>query len=327
MGALAKCGVWGYCAGLVIVGYRWVGWAHARRETHPNYPRFGVLYTAALLGILFTLTQFVVRYVLRPVAGMLVVKKAKWSPEVHEVKLRRFGSASFKALFFSVFTSYTYWTVLGDASWLPPAMFGKGSTQNCWGVGNAGDTQAPPGDAFTFYYQIAIAYHCSELAFQIIFELDKPDFTEMMIHHSTTCFLLIVSFFMNYVRVGSLVLFLHDISDIPVYFTKMFVDTPYKIVTFIFYLGMLVSWGYLRLYVFPAYVIRSVLYETTEEISVQGNLIQCYGFSAALSLLLCLHVYWYFKFLQMGWVFLGKGETRDLQANISSMDMRGKKRE
>jgi len=161
----------------------------------------------------------------------------------------------------------------------------------------------------------------SELAFQIVYEREKPDFVEMFTHHVTTCFLLFASFLANFVRIGTLVLFVHYVSDIPVYGAKIFVDTRCKIITFFFLLGMLSSWGLLRLYVFPAHIIRSVLFDTAAERANIGDT-PYYTFSVALSLLFFLHVYWYSLFIKMGIQYLGKGQTTDVQANLSAMDLK-----
>lgn len=254
-----------------------------------------------------------------PVARMVIVKKDKWSVKVFESKLVRFGSAIFKFIFFISFSTYSWVYGLADADWMPEVMFGTGNTNKCWGQGNAGDTQQPVGLAITRFYQVALAYHMSELAFQIIYEREKPDFTEMFTHHVTTCFLLFASFYANFVRIGTLVLFVHYVSDIPVYGAKIFVDTSCKITTFVNLLGMLSSWGFLRLYVFPAFIIRSTLMESGLERAILGDLAY-YTFNVALSLLFCLHIYWYSLFLQMGWHYLFKGETKDVVANLSFMD-------
>lgn len=315
-----------YCVFLTILGSQMLTWTAAKRDAKHNYPELSEFMLVLPYTVLFLFLHLLGRRVVQPLARWAVVWKKRWSKDVYEVKLERFCSAVFKAIFFISFTGYSYMAVLREAAWVPPALFGSGSESACWGLGNAGETQESPSVAFKGFYQVAMAYHLSELVFQLMFELSKPDLVEMMVHHSTTCFLIFSSFYMNYMRIGSLVLFLHDFSDIPVYITKILVDTPLSICTFLNYLGMLVSWGYLRLYVFPRFVIQSVIYAGAGEIPVIGEKAWA-GFAAGLSLLLCLHVYWYSKFLQMGWHFLSSGETKDMQANISAMDLKNLKKQ
>jgi len=310
-----------YC---FFVGYTAVSifrWVEVRRLTHPTYPDFSEFGVATLLGFPLMFVQRMSQRLMLPVARMVIVKKDKWSNNVYESKLTRFGSAVFKIIFFTSFSTYAYMYTLAEANWMPRELFGTGSTSNCWGVGNAGDTQEPIGIATKRFYQVALAYHMSELAFQVVYERSKPDFVEMFTHHVTTCFLLFGSFFGNFVRIGALVLFVHYVSDIPGYGAKMFVDTRCKITTFMFLLGILASWGYLRLYVFPVIIIRSVVEESVLERATMGDLAY-YTFCSALSCLVCLHIYWYFLLLRMGYGYIFTGETKDMQANLSSLDVR-----
>ena len=66
---------------------------------------------------------------------------------------------------------------------------------------------------------------------------------------------------MGFVKIGSLVMFLHDWVDIWSPFTKIFVETPYDLLTGF---GAFMTWSiwiYSRLYVYPqvVYTILSVL--------------------------------------------------------------------
>eukprot|EP00427_Karlodinium_veneficum_P041964 CAMPEP_0169264614 /NCGR_PEP_ID=MMETSP1016-20121227/45211_1 /TAXON_ID=342587 /ORGANISM="Karlodinium micrum, Strain CCMP2283" /LENGTH=266 /DNA_ID=CAMNT_0009347971 /DNA_START=185 /DNA_END=985 /DNA_ORIENTATION=- len=253
-----------------------------------------------------------------PVARCAVLKKDQ-TDIVYEKKLLRFGSVTFKFIFTTTLCYLTFENFLKDAEWMPIQMFGKGDIQTCWGHGHLLDTQAPIGIAGTRFYQIAFAYHLSELLLQIVYEPTKPDYVEMFIHHAATIFLVYVSFAANVARIGSLVLFLHYVSDIPVYAAKMFVDTKFKIVTASCLVGMLVSWGYLRLYTFPFVIIMSTLWDTLEDVSFYGGYavsLIWFSCNVALMALLCLHIYWYSLFLKMGWDYITKGKTVDKQANL-----------
>merc|ERR1711933_618317 len=113
-------------------------------------------------------------------------------------------------------------------------------------------------------YQVALSYHAAELLFQVVFEMEKPDFVVMFAHHATTLFLVATSFYTNFVRIGSLIIFIHYVSDVPVYATKIFTDTKYGLLAALNLVGMLISWGYLRLYWFPRYIIYSSMWESED---------------------------------------------------------------
>lgn len=52
------------------------------------------------------------------------------------------------------------------------------------------------------------------LLFGSIFDVKRSDFWELVLHHFITIFLLNISWTINFVRVGTLVLVSHDLSDI-----------------------------------------------------------------------------------------------------------------
>jgi len=300
-----------YCAGVGYASFAIVQWVDSRRSkgSYPQYSEFSVV---LVLGPLFVIAHRICQVMMTSVARAVIIRKSSWTAKAYEHKLTRFGSAIFKFVFFSVFSAYFFFTVLLDADWMPPILFGGGSTKNCWGEGRAGDTQHEVGTYLSHFYMLALAYHLSEVVFQIIYERDKPDLAEMLCHHVTTLFLVFTSFLANFVRIGTLVLFVHYVSDIPIYGAKIFVDTSCKMIAFLFLLGCILSWGFLRLYVFPAVIIRSTLMESIGERESMGE--ACFmSFNGALCVLVCLHMYWYSLFLKMGYFHLFKGETKDVQ--------------
>ncbi len=128
------------------------------------------------------------------------------------------------------------------------------------------------------------------------------------------CLLCCCCLFRTYrVRVGALVLFLHDIADVMAYSVKAVVDTRYTYVTLSAYAGLLAAWGYTRLYVFPFYVIPHAV--------VPGELTVAFltGY-AMIWTLQALHLYWYTLFLIMGYRFAVSGKTVDIQQKAGEQD-------
>jgi len=112
------------------------------------------------------------------------------------------------------------------------------------------------------------------------------------------------------------VLYIHDLSDINIYLVKIFVDTKFMLVAVLFYVLLLGTWGYLRLYVFPAHVIKSVIWESDAPGAIGDGAF--YFFIIGLCSLLVLHCYWYFKLIQMGLHLAMTGERTDTQANFEA---------
>jgi hypothetical protein len=116
------------------------------------------------------------------------------------------------------------------------------------------------------------------------------------------------------VRIGSLVLFLHDIADVLAYSVKAVVDTKYTWLTLSAYAGLLLTWGYTRLYVFPFYVISASTIPGMEQSFAW------YTSYAMIWTLQLLHVYWYILFLIMGYRFAISGKTVDIQQKAGESD-------
>ena len=210
--------------------------------------------------------------------------------------------------FFIGMTSYGYST-LKDETWLPPQLGGKGDVATAWN----GWPYSVISDSVKKYYLLELSYHAHSLVFHVI-TVKRNDFIEMTLHHTCAVLLVIFSYFANWVRIGSLVLFLHDIADVMAYSVKAVVDTKYTALTLSAYAGLLVAWGYTRLYVFPFHVIAHSMIPDSPKSFVW---ITSYFMIWTLQM---LHIYWYILFLIMGYRFAVSGKTVDIQQKAGAED-------
>lgn len=63
-----------------------------------------------------------------------------------------------------------------------------------------------------FYYSLLITS---------LFDVRRTDFRQLLFHHFVTILLLSASWMINFIRVGTLVLILHDVSDISLELAKL----------------------------------------------------------------------------------------------------------
>ena len=68
-------------------------------------------------------------------------------------------------------------------------------------------------------------------------------------------------YLINFIRIGTLVLFVHDVPDIFAYAIKFVVDTGNAPLILTFYFALLAVWGYVRLFVFPVWLVPRVWVE------------------------------------------------------------------
>ena len=79
----------------------------------------------------------------------------------------------------------------------------------------------------------------------------KNDWAEMTLHHFLTIILYVFSYLLNFIKIGSIIMFLHDWCDVWSPFTKIWVETNYDSLTVIGAVMTWTMWIWTRLIVFP----------------------------------------------------------------------------
>jgi len=314
---------------LVMVAVLWacgVGWhlhqeVHMRRQQKPRTDaQYWDLVSVACLALCMLVAQILFVSLFTPVARAMIPKQPRWSEAVWGVKQMRCSAAVFKCSYYATMTIWCF-AIVRSESWTPWVLGGSGSTYSCWTDGFPFQ-QNPP--ELRRFYLTAIGYHFSELA-MVLLESPKPDFWEMLLHHALACSLTSYSYVLSYVRLGSLVLLLHGATDVFVYASKALVDTKCRWMLALSYMGLVVTYGYLRIFVFPVYIMRSSFVESQQEVERQ----QLFGWSYlnfGMCCLLSLHVYWFGLILKVGLLYGRTGQLRDLQSNLSLTELNKQKK-
>ncbi|RLN99780.1 hypothetical protein DYB28_004004, partial [Aphanomyces astaci] len=136
----------------------------------------------------------------------------------------------------------------------------------------------------------------------------RKDYLVMMAHHVVTIALVTLSFVMNYLPIGVLVLLLHDASDVPLDLLKMANYLKLEArqgfyITEVLFAIMLSVWLYCRVYMFPTKIIRSSMWESRVACAVPLETwdftISWLGFNLMLLALYALHIWWTFLLLRL----------------------------
>ncbi|XP_071517914.1 ceramide synthase 2-like [Panulirus ornatus] len=114
-------------------------------------------------------------------------------------------------------------------------------------------------DDVWWYYIIGLSYFGAATILQI----QAPgrsvgDKVHMMLHHLFTVFLMVFSWTCNFVRVGTLVLLVHEFADIPLLSAKMFTYAGITAPRNGLFAVFLITWVITRCYLFPFWIIYSV---------------------------------------------------------------------
>lgn len=146
------------------------------------------------------------------------------------------------------------------------------------------------------------------------FDERRKDYVQMMIHHIVTVMLVITAINNGEHAFGLVVLVVHDTSDIVIDLLKManYMKLEDKhgffLTEVLFVTNTFISWPYMRLFVFPAYVISGEFFGYQAQCVAQGFTptlditqvpVWITGRALGLSVLCGLHFYWWSLFLKM----------------------------
>lgn len=151
------------------------------------------------------------------------------------------------------------------------------------------------------FYECQLAYHLHSL----IFAYTHGAKLEMHVHHFATVLLIVISNLTGLRQIGTYIFFLHDVPDITSGAVKFLFNTKQIVALLTVYVVHLFSWGYFRLF-----LLAKLIYL----ISTEGPLEIWHVLRIGvffLSLLLCLHYYWYYQFFNLAFKFFKSKKLRD----------------
>jgi len=198
-------------------------------------------------------------------------------------------------IYYSASTATCYF-LFKDEHFFPGLLGGKGTPQGMF-KDAPNRVDVPYG---VLFYMIQFGSHLHTLIDYCIHKWNAPKFWEMFLHHTLAVFLLFFSFLTNNLRIGILVLFVHDPCDIFLCINRLTSDLkhPYKPVQYFTYIVFIITWCFMRLFAFPVCIIGSgfeFLNTPNGEILYSPNLF----LALMLSALVILHVYWFLLILRV----------------------------
>ena len=121
------------------------------------------------------------------------------------------------------------------------------------------------------FYLVQLAIWIDTCFSHRFIEERHKDYVMMYVHHLVTILLVLGSYANNYMRVGTVILFLHDSSDIFLDLLKIFNYLKLEgrkgcfIIEFAFFANLLV-WAYTRLYIFPMRIVWTGVWRGSREV-------------------------------------------------------------
>ena len=159
---------------------------------------------------------------------------------------------------------------------------------------------------FDIYYMMNLCYYIIDLVFLLFINDSQNDFLIMVIHHMSSIFLIFFSFWANLSNIGCIVLHIHNIGNVIVYFIRV---TMYSEITTLAKACMAVVlisvWIYTRVFVFGKLIILMWSDFTDWNLNV-------WYLWTLLVVLLVMHVYWVIEILKKFKLLLFENKVEDV---------------
>lgn len=156
-----------------------------------------------------------------------------------------------------------------------------------------------------YLYFVECGFYIHSVYATLFMDEKRKDFAVMLIHHFLTLVLIIVSYGTRYHKIGVMVLFVHDATDIILEFTKCNVylkNRSGKYYAFhdhianIGFVSFTGAWYLFRLYWFPLKVLYTCGVVAAHRAYLRGAGLYAF-FNSLLWFLLCLDIYWFYFIL------------------------------
>ncbi|XP_052791406.1 ceramide synthase 5-like isoform X2 [Mya arenaria] len=158
-----------------------------------------------------------------------------------------------------------------------------------------------------WYYIIELGFYLS-LMFSQFLDVKRKDFFEMFLHHIATVLLLSFSYMGNYLRVGTLVLLIHDCADFWVEAAKLAKYAKAHRLCDILFAVFAIVWFITRLLLYPLKILKASWILSVE---IVGFFPSLYFFNGWLCILLVLHFYWFSLICRVAYDALTKSSEVD----------------
>lgn len=264
-----------HCRKIVDMGS--VSVLYTQEKVYEEIPAMAALFV-------FTCLLFAVRAVLNRV---FLVLGRRWC--VQEKELSKFCECMFYGVYYVFAMSCSLYILYRDGWWISE----RSRIWIDWPL-------QPFSRAFRAYYILELAFYVHAFVYLFLFEQRRKDFREMILHHAVTIGLIGLSWWQRYIRIGLVVLILHNWADIFLYFTKVVVYVTHRrgVWKEVCFAVFAANFVYSRLYLFPTVVLPSGFFDAVR-FSILTDVAPIAVCNVLLWCLQILHVFWFSLIIRM----------------------------
>ncbi|KAL5725610.1 sphingosine N-acyltransferase [Ranunculus cassubicifolius] len=278
---------------MVIFEFNPIDWSS---QSYPAYQDFIVL---PLFALFFPTTRFFLdKFIFEKVATRCIFGKESAKDVVTKdtrKKINKFKESAWKCIYFLSAEILAILVTYNEPWFMNTRFFWVGPGTQVWP-----DQQIKM--KLKGLYMYAAGFYTYSIFALVFWETRRSDFGVSMIHHVATVILIVMSYILSLSRVGSVILALHDASDVFLEVGKMSKYSGYERVASVSFILFVLAWVILRLTYYPFWVLWSTSYEVIQILDLDKHLfrpIYYYVFNTLLFGLLVLHIYWWVLMCRM----------------------------
>lgn len=183
-----------------------------------NFPKITDLKCCIFLFFIILFAKIILESAFLHISDKILAKKYK-NPKDERLFLlgkiyrRKLASHMFKGLFYLGATIYGFYA-LHNLNYFPTSLLGKGQMRNLYTPGYPQSFYYERSIHFNYHIFICLSYVLCDLVLLVFINERQNDFINMLLHHLVTISMLFFSYLTNYSGLGSIVLFVHNQSDI-----------------------------------------------------------------------------------------------------------------
>ncbi|KAI4503414.1 hypothetical protein M0802_001636 [Mischocyttarus mexicanus] len=155
------------------------------------------------------------------------------------------------------------------------------------------------------YWLISIAFY-SVSTITHFFETKRKDFWQVFIHHIITIAIILLIWIVNLLRVGSLILLVHDIPEVFLELAKMGIYVKDRKFSNFMFIIFTISWICTRDGIFPFVIIYSTIFEAPKHIPMFPAF---YVLNVLYCLLFLLHIFWTYFIIKLVYISFYRGNV------------------
>lgn len=284
--------------GILMMAHKYQTYWNEWKQFAPKdyvYPSIGDFRIAFYAFIIIVPLRIIIEHLSGPLMYLILHEKYKerttGDKENEETYLKQMKTCFFKLLWYISVVCLGL-QVIGELEWFPKELFGNGDLRTYYSKGYPYIVFINKPTLFDLYYLASLGFTFSDFFFLIFVHKKRSDYDLMVLHHIVTIGLVVISFLTNNSNIGIIVFFLHDCSDIWVYFTRVFINTCLP--DFIKYVEcalFLFIFIYFRLYCLSDAIYCAIFY-------IKNHSLTTILLIALLCVLLFMHVFWTYSIIK-----------------------------